>query len=376
MNNKRNCGIDILRVLTMFFIVSGHVLIHGGALETVTIVNKSQFAVIWLIESLIYCGVNCFGLISGYAGYREDNFELKLSKIIQIWMQVVFWGVVILLLEYLFFPDKFSLFKFVKKTMPVTFGEHWYFSAYFCLFFFKPLLNKIVYHAQKETFYLLACILILFSFYSTIAARFSDPLNLNWGRSFLWLVCLYLLGAWMNKYKFAGKFSNKVLLIILTLTLFITWMTKMLFSFLLSPMFGNIFCSIGNFFIINLSPMILIIAVCFLLLFVEIKNSKCGRVIVNYFSPVAFGVYIIHENEFINKIFIADKFVFLIELSFWKIPIVVFGSALVIYIVCAIMEWIRIMIFSLCKVDKFAAFIEKKILLIGNQLMLRILKDV
>ncbi len=375
MKNTRNYGIDTLRVLAMLFIVSYHILGHGGALRTVSIDNKTQFAVIWFIEVLVFCGVNCFALVSGYVGYKDDNFELKLSSIIKLWVQVFFWGIVLLILEYFMVPANINLQRIAKAVLPVTFGEYWYFSAYFCLYFFRPLLNKVVFYSKKDTFYIIAYILIFFSFYSTFAARFSDPLNLNWGRSFLWLVCLYLLGAWLKKLDFTNKYSNKMLMRIMIILLLLTWFIKIVLSFWVSTVWGDIFISLGNFFIMNLSPTILIMSICLLLLFSSIKENKLIKFIANCLTPIAFGVYIIHENGFVKEIFIIDKYGFLTTISFWKIPIAVFGSALLIYLICAIMEWIRILIFKICKVDKFALYIENRCYWLGEKLKKIILKD-
>ena len=66
-NYTRNYGIDLFRIVAMFMIVNLHVLKHGGTLEQVT---GTQFIVTWLIEAFITCAVNCYAIISGYAGYK------------------------------------------------------------------------------------------------------------------------------------------------------------------------------------------------------------------------------------------------------------------------------------------------------------------
>ena len=150
---------------------------------------------------------------------------------------------------------------------------------------------------------------------------------------------------------------------------------KLILSFGVSLFLGEVSISLGNFFIINLSPTILTIAICLLLLVAKMRENRYIRILATGLSPVAFGVYIIHENGFFKKLFLMNKYEFLATISPWKIPIIVMGSALLIYAICAIMEWIRIYIFKFCKVDVFARFIERKCYIIAKRIKQYILKD-
>lgn len=85
--DKRNYGIDLLRLVSMFLIVVLHSL-SRGALVGVSPFNI-HYEVGFLIEALTYCAVNCFALISGYVGvdskfkYRRiDLFGFKLCFIV------------------------------------------------------------------------------------------------------------------------------------------------------------------------------------------------------------------------------------------------------------------------------------------------------
>ncbi|MBR4123004.1 MAG: hypothetical protein IKT93_01140, partial [Clostridia bacterium] len=69
---QRNVGIDILRVISMFFIIVGHILAQGGGLTAYLnggMNNSYHFFNILFILAL--CGVNCFALVSGYVGWQN-----------------------------------------------------------------------------------------------------------------------------------------------------------------------------------------------------------------------------------------------------------------------------------------------------------------
>lgn len=68
--DKRNYGIDLLRLVSMFLIVVLHSL-SRGALVGVSPFNI-HYEVGFLIEALTYCAVNCFALISGYVGVVQN----------------------------------------------------------------------------------------------------------------------------------------------------------------------------------------------------------------------------------------------------------------------------------------------------------------
>ena len=85
---QRNIGIDILRIVSMFFIIIGHILMQGGVLSAYF--NESLQGGYYFFNTLYvlaFCGVNCFALVSGYVGWQNT---FKLGKIIKLWANVVF----------------------------------------------------------------------------------------------------------------------------------------------------------------------------------------------------------------------------------------------------------------------------------------------
>lgn len=67
--DKRNYGIDLLRLVSMFLIVVLHSL-SRGALVGVSPFNI-HYEVGFLIEALTYCAVNCFAL------YRDTSVWIQ-----------------------------------------------------------------------------------------------------------------------------------------------------------------------------------------------------------------------------------------------------------------------------------------------------------
>lgn len=99
IQTNRNYGVDLLRIVSMIMIVVLHTLGHGKLLESVD-VSSGKYWILWLMETMAYCAVNCYGLISGYVGYGK---KFKLRNIIQLWIEVIFYSVSISIAFKLFY---------------------------------------------------------------------------------------------------------------------------------------------------------------------------------------------------------------------------------------------------------------------------------
>ena len=74
---QRNVGIDVLRVVSMFLIIMGHILMQGGVLSAY--LNEGIQVGYYFFNTiyvLAYCGVKCFALVSGYVGW-QNTFKLN-----------------------------------------------------------------------------------------------------------------------------------------------------------------------------------------------------------------------------------------------------------------------------------------------------------
>lgn len=94
-DRQRNYGIDALRIFAMYMIIIIHLLGKGEVLNS----EYSSVAIVvdTFLYSLVLCCVNCYALISGYVGYNR-NTKYNFGSYINLWLQVVFYGIVILVI--------------------------------------------------------------------------------------------------------------------------------------------------------------------------------------------------------------------------------------------------------------------------------------
>lgn len=347
---KRKYGIDLLRILSMLFIVILHLLKQGGLLDA-TEINSPNYHFAWIMEIIAMCAVNCYGLISGYVNV---DHKPKYHKLGVMWLQVVFYGFFIAVIYSFILGDEFRPEFWTNPFFPVCTVQYWYFTAYFVLFLFMPYLNIMINHLSKPQLKALGItIFIVFSVASTIWQ--GDMFITKNGYSFLWLTLLYLLGAVIKKIDFAEKLRCRWWLLIFAAAVAVTCIFK-----LADHETGAV--ADENLLTYYPSPTTVIQAVSLLAIGVRmnIKNKKAIR-LIKFFAPLSFSVYLIHTNPFIFYYLIKNCTA---EIAGFATPLMVLsilGIAIAIFLACTLIDSLRAMLFKAIKITPALAKAEDKI---------------
>ncbi len=357
---QRNVGIDILRIVSMFFIIIGHILMQGGVLSAY--LNESPQGNYYFFNTLyilVYCGVNCFALVSGYVGWQNT---FKLEKILKLWANVVFWSVGVSLILFVYNKDFFSVKEAISMFLPLIRGRYWFFNAYFVVFMFSPLLNHLIRTLPQKTF---QCFLLTVGFVFCIVpflALGNDVLRIQSGFEFSWLMVMYLVGGYFSKYPVTVKKPYKCIVACFGFAL-LNFIYKYPIELVTTKLFGV--PSHGDLFMSYTSPIVVGEAVCLLLYFsnLNIKNRKLIKA-VSLVTPAIFSVYIIHVHPLVFWKLLNGAFTWLTKYNFLVSVALIIAIALAIFIGCVALDYIRIFIFKVFKVDyfceKLCEFIKKK----------------
>ena len=190
---KRNPGVDLIRIVTMLGIVYSHVLFQGQGISKYNRYKKK------LISSYTYVfwHNNSFALVSGIVGYKSTKY----SNLLYLWLYVVFYSVGIHY-YYLKYKEGASINgELYKEYNPVIYNRYWYFSSYFGMFIFLPAVNKGLQYLSKPEFKLLVMsIFFIFVFWFYYINYKFDVFRMNGGYSTIWLLCLYIIGAYIGKF--------------------------------------------------------------------------------------------------------------------------------------------------------------------------------
>ena len=350
-----NCGIELLRLLSMLMIVLLHTLGEGGLLDVISGIN---FKIGWFLEILAYSAVNIFALISGFVYYSDKEKKFDYSKYISFWIPICLYSVLNYVCVSLYTKHGIRLILLIKSFFPVLLAKYWYVNAYTGLFFLIPWINKLLRNcSKKEMGTLLAIMLIVYSFFSNIAIPYSDPFMLKRGYSAFWLIILYVIGAGLKKNKICEQISKRIWFLIFTMCVLITWIFKVF-----SPIVPKIF-------VCYLSIPTVFAAISLVSIFTQIKFSNTIKKIILFFSPAAFGVYLIHCNPDFYSLLITKKFIGYASYPWYIFSYKVLLTTIIIFISCLLLERIRLYLFKVLKIDNFINLLRRLVTKIVNKLI-------
>ncbi len=342
---KKNSSIELLRIFSMLLIITLHFTGHG-----VDVTNFDNFSlkyyIGWLMRGVAYISVNCYVLVTGYL-LCMSKFNIK--RLFSIILETLFYSVIIYLLLVLTQKEIFSAFSLLKCFIPILSGEYWFVTIYFGLYLLSPFLNFTIKNmSQKQHFYLIVLLFFLFSAIPTFFF-FSKWLNYGDGYGIVWFIVLYYVSSYIRKYvdiNSLRKYKRKILLI--TLFLWVApLISKLLIAVITLLLKGR---TIGSsLFYNNISIIIFLSSISTFLMFllIEIKNNYIEN-IVFFLGKCTFGVYLIHDNNYIRPILwnYVSKYVGKTSGTYLISSFVII---LLIFFSCALIDSIRNLLFKLLK---------------------------
>lgn len=333
-SQERMTGIDILKVLSMFLVVMMHLLMYGGILGNVTSSYGSiSYDTAWLLECLTFCCVNCFALITGYLCI---NSRWKWQRLFSLWLEVALYGAAIALLFQVVFPGKMTSQDWVDSLMPVSHGTYWYLNAYIIMFFAIPIVNaavkslndKVLKEICSAFFVIVVCLPIV------TGTTGNDVFKIHSGYCGLWLCFLYTIGANVRKNHWFDGVPKPFLIAMIIISISVDW-SKCLTGVPTSDWYGMVSYD---------SITVLIESICLLLLFKDItveKNSKIAKLWAGL-AKSSFGVYVISVQPLVFDYVLGGAFTWVSSSSPVLLTFETFASALLVYLICTMIESIRI----------------------------------
>ena len=346
IKQKRNIGIDYLRIIAMFFIVAIHTLRHGGILDNV-IKNTSQYRLAYLILTIVNSGVIIFALISGFVGYSETKKKHGCKSFFILWLTVVFYDVLISTVFYA--CGKANIDTVIKAFFPISNDDYWYFTAYFFVFLLSPYINDIVRNNSKTTIfkYLIAWTLLLY-FSHAIEGFFSKCL----------LLYLYFIGSILKKYDVPQKIEMRINILIIVVLIGVSWIWIIAWSTTQITFLPGLIIRYD-------SPVLIITGILWLLLFAKVNWNKA----VNKIAPSIFSVYLVNDNPLIRELII--KKIMSQELSSIYILLYIISQEILFWSITLFVDFLRIKIFSLIHIADVIEFLN----IYFNKIVRRLIKE-
>ena len=133
-----------LKILSMLMIVCLHILGIGGV-DSSCEGNQTAYAMTWMLEIICLCSVNCYGLVTGFLSYDTKPAKLKIRKLIYLWVEVFFYGMLMTMISGLVSSNvSITYVEILGAALPICFSQYWYFTAFVGVYLLSPWLNKLL----------------------------------------------------------------------------------------------------------------------------------------------------------------------------------------------------------------------------------------
>ena len=347
--NTRNGGIDLLRLIAMFFVVLLHTLGQGGILKA-SAEGSAGYYWAWGLEIAAFCAVDLFALITGYVTYSDTPRPYRPASYFLLWLQVVFYSVGISLVFRLVWPHLAHTERPWDLLTPVRSNLYWYFTAYTGLFLLRPLLDAGLRACSDATAKkLFVAVFLLFSCYDTLFRGF----QLNGGYSFAWIALVYVLGAIVRKCGIGRELRPAVGWCAAALLWAAAWAWRM-WGGGLPPHRADLFVS-------YVSPTVLGTAVLLLILFSRLRPRGIPAAVIRFAAPGAFAAYLINNHRDVWGSLMNGRFAGLADRPAPVMALMAVSFALAFVICSVIIDRGRQLLFRLLRLDRAAARAEEAI---------------
>ena len=280
---KDYTNLNVLKIICMFLIVSGHYVAHNNLLNKVNFGTINYF-ILQIFRFLVPVALNTFVVITGFF---MINKNIKSKKIINLIFQTMFYSLTIYIVLSLIM-NNFSVKGLVINMMPINSGQYWFITVYLSLYIIVPFINKVLIKLNKRGFiYLLEVLTFLLVINKSIFTKNTFIIPSYF--SLTWFVYLYILGAYIKLY---GMPNNNI---IISIAIFIICLLINIFgSYYFKKIFNKELQHLYDYnFITNV--------VLTILLFNIFNSMNCGKEkikkTVNKMVPLILAVYLISDNR-------------------------------------------------------------------------------
>ena len=272
----RFAGLDLLKVVSMIFIIIHHVSKHGGFYANSSGASSVVFMV---LNALFMPSVNVFVFTSAFLIIRKG--KIKLSHLIKLYLEVVFYSILTYLIVCLLGYRNFSFEQLLLNFFPISYLLFWFVEAYLIMYALCPLMLKIVNGLNKKEYDLFLLIMGLLLIYASINKSF---VVLSRGFSATWFCVLFMLAGYQVRFGFGlNKKWLGVVFAISTLLVFVS-----IYLYGLNVDYTSIFVVLQTISIFGL-------------LYDLNFNNRIVCKVLKYVSTCTLGVYLLHDGVYIQE---------------------------------------------------------------------------
>lgn len=351
---KRNINLDVLRSLAMLLVVTWHFYVRGldisGVAAADILEGKVGMANFVFSQFAIVFGSACVNLFVLISGFFLVSKPFNWKRVILLWMEVLFYGIVIGLLFYFLQPGSVSVGKLLTYLRPITGDNYWFFQKYFGLVCLAPFLSSVVNNLSQSQYKRLLLVTLIVGCTFTGHFPFGEIMVTAKGFSLIWFIFLFFWGGYLKRFP-VGMNSRQALYACL-----VTCIAGFGFILLKSLLQHSLVFETPAY-----NSYAFFVAI-FLFIWLNKKEEMTGALakLTASFAPFLFGVYIISEHPSLMHWFWKELYDWpsLIN-SVWFIPVML-ATVVGVFLSCILIDAGRAWLFRVAGVEKLAAWLGSK----------------
>lgn len=330
----RNSNLELYRIIVMLLIVAHHYVVNSGLFqhiqESSDIINSS---VMLLFGAWGKTGINCFVLITGYFMCTS---RFTLEKLVKLYLQIIFYVIILYGIFCFSGHEQFTPLKLIWKVWPIKSISDGFSSCFLLFYLFIPVLNIVVNSLSRGMHkYLIVLLVVTFTILPSIP---KIHMTFNY---VTWFMALYIIASYIRLYGLFPKISHNqwgiiAIVSVIVGSVSVLGMTLCYKSGYIDRFYPYFFISDSNKFIS------LAIAISSFMYFKDLKIPHSR--LINAIGGATFGVLLIHANSDAMRQWLWCETIDCIghfgDSILWTLGYATV-SALIIFIVCAGIDWFR-----------------------------------
>ncbi|MFI3327331.1 MAG: acyltransferase, partial [Clostridia bacterium] len=328
---KRSSNLELFRILTMILIIAHHYVVNSGLQDVMYIDPLSSKSIfLFLFGAWGKTGINCFILITGYFMCKSN---ITMKKFIKLLAEVMFYRFMIYAIFLITGVQGFTAKEFVQQFIPFNTLSGNFTGTFLTFFLCIPFLNILIKNmTEKQHVYLIVLSCFIYVFFGTVP-YFSVSMNYV-----SWFIVLYFISSYIRLYPKKIFTSAKI------------WGISSVFFIVVSSI-SVVAClwlsvkldkTYAYYFVTDSNTFLALATGISTFMFFKNINLRYNK-LINMLGGSTFGVLLIHANsdkmrewlwqDTLNNVGAYD-------LSWTAIHAI--GSVLCIFIICSVIDILRI----------------------------------
>lgn len=313
----RNSSFELLRIISIVMIIFHHFAVHSGFKWGASSLPIAYF---WcnFFSMGGKIGVNAFVLISGYFLANREDPVFNFKRILKLWGQIFFYSAAAWIFASVVIGDQ-RIPAVIKVFFPIASSSWWFASAYFVLFLIHPFLNKLIACLDKKTYQSLLVLLV--TCWCIIPTLTGSDYQ---GNDLAWFITLYAIAGYARIYGLNPKLTSKHYFIFFVIFSALTYLSGLVW---------------GTYYYEQDEVPILLISLALFMTFATLKMNYHRW--INVVASATFGVYLIHDSDFVRPFLWLDLFR---SAQYQNSPMIIpysIAAVAAVFIVCTLIDLVR-----------------------------------